>query len=466
MLRMGRSLARRAALVFGTIYLSIFVAGLALLSSAILDPAGERHHSGPSIALAFAENDLREAGGTMRIAEDADFAALAARNSSLWLMADNGSRRFSFGPVPRPVLALFDGSMKIMDSGNFHVPGVARPLSDATVQRRGNITFATGGVDPATISIAQTIRFFMGSGAVVVLLLLGAIGLVGMLVAVPLLTAALKPLTSEVAAITPDDWHRRVNEKSVPKELLPLVRAFNSALERLATELSRRKQFVANVAHELRTPLAVISLQIEALKEPSRKTELQRIVSRLTHMVGQMLDVERLSLASNQSTIFDLTSLARDVLADLGPLTVASGYQMSLAAPERPVMVNGDTHALARAIGNLIGNAVAHGGGSGQIKVIVGEQRTLDVLDEGPGISEVMKSNLFEPFARERWDRDGCGLGLHLTREIMRAHGGDAMLVNGAGGAAFRLFFGGPPVEAEEAATRFQRSAPAIQTDG
>jgi signal transduction histidine kinase len=87
----------------------------------------------------------------------------------------------------------------------------------------------------------------------------------------------------------------------------------------------------------------------------------------------------------------------------------------------------------------LLGNAVAHGGGSGTIAVRVGAEGWIEVSDEGPGLPEGASERIFEPFHRERWDKDGCGLGLHLVREIMRAHEGEARLVGVGSGAVFRL---------------------------
>jgi signal transduction histidine kinase len=155
-----------------------------------------------------------------------------------------------------------------------------------------------------------------------------------------------------------------------------------------------------------------------------------------------MLDVERLSMTPRRSDPIDLAALAREAIADIAPMAMAEGYDLSLTAPDHPVMVSGDRHALFRAVSNLLGNAVAHGGGGGQIALLVGEWKTIDVIDEGPGVAAPIRHKLFEPFCREWSDRDGCGLGLHLVREIMRAHGGEAILLPTERGAAFRLDFG------------------------
>ena len=169
--------------------------------------------------------------------------------------------------------------------------------------------------------------------------------------------------------------------------------------------------------------------------------ELRRGIDRLVHIVSQMLDVERLSLADRERSLVDLVAVARDVVADLAPTAIKCGYELSLEAPEAPVEVSGDSHAISRAITNLVANAVTHGGGTGQISVVVGADRTIDVIDEGPGVLPALRPRLFEPFSRGSQDTEGCGLGLHLTREIMRAHGGNVDLQPSQSGAKFRLSF-------------------------
>lgn len=445
MLTRNPSLIFRGAAIFVGIYVAVFVGMLVLMSSASLSVDGDGHHAGPAVALNLAAEEMRRNRGSVEFSNNAAFAKLAARNPSLWLIIEGGARRLSFGPVPPQANRLFDQYSGVLDSGKFHVPGVERPLSDSLIRRRdtalGDTLIASGGVNPATLTIADGLRYFLGAG-LFPLLMLGGVGLLAMLLALPLMTRAIKRVTEDAAAIRPEHPTHRIQESRVPRELLPLVRGFNSALDRLANEIVQRKRFIADVAHELRTPLAIASLQVDALPQTEKKKDLRRIVTRISHLVSQMLDVERLSLAEQQQrSSIDLASLSSDVVAEMAPMAVAAGYDISLEAPADPVIVEGDPHALGRALANLVGNAVAHGSGAGEIKVRVGAWRTIDVIDEGPGVQGPIRETLFEPFSRERWDRDGCGLGLHLTREIMRAHGGDAILLQTRRGATFRLEF-------------------------
>jgi signal transduction histidine kinase len=295
-------------------------------------------------------------------------------------------------------------------------------------------------VETASLGVSDSIRLFLEQG-LLPFLVLGLVGLAAMLLALPVLTSGLRRVAADAGSIRPENPAIRMNEAGVPRELLPVVRGFNAALDRLTGELDRRRRFIADAAHELKTPLAIVSLQVEALQEQPRKPDLQRMVARLSELVAQMLDVERLSINGARRCELDLSMLAADVIADMTPMALACGYELSLDAPASPVRVDGDSQALTRAIANLLGNAVSHGGGGGQIRVVIAPEGTLDVLNGGPGVPRSLRAVLFEPFSRGRWDRDGCGLGLHLTREIMRGHGGEALLLDTEEGAAFRLRF-------------------------
>jgi signal transduction histidine kinase len=306
---------------------------------------------------------------------------------------------------------------------------------------------AAGGVDPATLSTRESIDVLLNPGVVVMLATIAVISLLAMLFAIPSFSRALRPVTTDAGAIGPQEPGRRLRENQAPKELLPLVRGFNAALDRLEVELGRRRRFIADAAHELRTPLAVLALRVGALEDEQAKQELRRGLDRLVHIVTQMLDVERLSLTGRERSLLDLVGVTRDVVADLAPTAMKAGYDLSLLAPDAPVVVNGDSHAISRAITNLLGNSIAHGGGAGQLRVVIRENRTIDVIDDGPGVPAALEPELFEPFSRGNQNAEGCGLGLHLTREIMVAHGGEVCLVPGEGGATFRLSFPAPQDE-------------------
>ena len=201
----------------------------------------------------------RDGGSPHGLAEPGDLAHRPERR-----------RHVSFGRVPEPVARAFEQRSLLVESGRFYVPGVERPLANAVVERHrlGSVTvlLAAGGVDPKTLGSGASLGASWGEGVLVILTGIAVVGFAAMLIALPILSRALRPLAAEAASILPQEPERRLDEDKAPRELLPLVRGFNAALDRLASELGRRKRFIADAAHELRTPLAVVALRVEALR--------------------------------------------------------------------------------------------------------------------------------------------------------------------------------------------------------
>ena len=444
MLRRTPSLALRAVLTFTAVYIS----AIALLMTVLIltDQTSDQRDTGPKVAIARAAQDLVRTENGFGLRQNGTFAELASRNPAIWLIVRTGNNILSYGRVPQPVARTFESDRLAFNSGRFLVTEFERPLANAVIERRQvgehSVLLAAGGVDPATLGSEDSPALTWGGPVLLILAWVAVVGFAAMLIALPILSRAMRPLAAQATSILPQEMAGRLDEQKAPRELLPLVRGFNGALDRLASELGRRKRFIADAAHELRTPLAVVSLRVEALEDERAKQELRRGIERLTHIVTQMLDVERLSLSRRERSPLDLAAVARDVVADLAPTAIKSGYDLSLDAPDTPVIVDGDAHAISRAITNLLANAIVHGGGAGSISVIVRADRTVDVVDEGPGVPAALEGRLFEPFSRGSQNAEGCGLGLHMTREIMRAHAGDVGLVPGQRGSTFRLSFG------------------------
>jgi signal transduction histidine kinase len=452
MLRRTPSLARRAAIIFMSVYAAIFMAAFILSAAASWADRGGGNLSGPGIAIDYAAAELRHSAAGLQLPRQGRFADLKARNPSMWLIVIKDGRTFEAGAVPQAAAGMAAQFQTVVETAMFRLPGTDTPLGAVALQRRetasGSVLLAAGGVDPVTLSTAESIDILLNPTIVIMLAAIAAISLMAMPIALPSFTRALRPITVEAGAIGPQEPGRRLDEGKAPKELLPLVAGFNAALDRLEVELGRRKRFVADVAHELRTPLAVVSLRVDALAQEEGKEDLRRGLKGLTHLVSQMLDLERLSLSSGQFSTIDLVSVTRDILADLAPMALTRSHDLSLIAPDSAVTVRGDAHALSRAITNLVNNAIVHGDPAGEIIVTVGTDRSVEVTDDGPGVPEALQDRLFEPFCRGRQNVEGCGLGLHLTREIMRSHGGEASLVPSKRGAIFRLWF--PPPEASD----------------
>lgn len=458
MSRIRPSLVRRLLLAFTLGPLAVILLIMIPLRPILLEFGDV--NTGPMVVLNLLAAEVEQApGGQLRLRGDARVFAIAARAPSLWFVIRSDRDQLSFGRPPAPAAELARTLPYRIKEAHFGDVASASRTGDVSIARMdsaaGSLMISVGGVAPSAITLSDWFvfahhdsEFYLG------LTLIMLICLAGGPLAVPAVLSALRPTTRAAAQLDPDDLTMRLSERGVVRELLPLVRAFNAALERLSHAFERRRRFIADVAHELRTPLAVLNMHVDTLPGGATKADLQRTVFRLGQMVGQMLDAERLALAGRKRERVDLVELARGASADIAPLAVASGYDLAFSLVGTPSIVEADPHAITRAVSNLLGNAIAHGGGGGTIEVRVIGTGAIEVSDEGPGVPVEAWERIFEPFHRERWDRDGCGLGLHLVREIMHAHGGQATVIGSKRGATFRLDF--PAPRAGEAAVQSQ----------
>jgi signal transduction histidine kinase len=406
----------------------------------------ENEPVGPELPLLAASQDLLPGGKDgIRLRGGGLAAKFSEHHPDMWFIAKVGPNELAFGPVPKQAPSLLARIPAGLREARFRRFGMSGPAGEAIVSEvdtaAGTAVVAAGGVVTGSLTFSDYLRYMFGNEFQWVPLLAAGLALGGAILVAPILLRGIRPTVRAASVIGPGDVEKRLPEDKVVKELLPLVRAFNNALDRLASAFEQRRRFIADVAHELRTPLAVLNMHVEALPGGGVKPDIQRTVFRLSHMVGQMLDAERLSLRGRRRETVDLVELARAATAEVAPLAVANGYEMGFSSARKKITIDADPNAVSRALGNLLGNAVAHGGGAGTIEVKVSPDGKVDVSDEGPGVVPEARERIFEPFHRERWDRDGCGLGLHLVREIMRAHGGEAVVIGSRQGATFRLDF-------------------------
>ena len=215
----------------------------------------------------------------------------------------------------------------------------------------------------------------------------------------------------------------RLDARLVSTEVAPLVEAFNDAIDKVQQGYAARDKFLADAAHALRVPIAVVQ-------------------ARLGNVAEHLLDLQRLDRNVGALQQLDLALLVREAAADLAPLVVGAGYGFEVDAPESPVWIHGDSLALGRVIANLVHNAIVHGGGRGTICVRLDARGLLEVSDQGAGIPVGDREAIFEPFHRLRAAGSGSGLGLHLVKEIVQHHGGSVSVGEAAGGgASFRVNF-------------------------
>jgi signal transduction histidine kinase len=379
--------------------------------------------------------------GELVLDDDQELQKLRRSAPALWFaVEDEQGRRLQYGNVPdvyRPLVASL-WRLQPSEIHDGHAPynlGM-RVYVEATSVR--HIRVICGGA-PSTgpSALFFTIADYLGWRMILPLALVT-------LILMPWLIRRAMSGVAEVAgqaqAIDIDERGARLADQAVPRELQPLVRAFNAALERLNEGYDARDRFLAGAAHELRLPLAILEARIETLGVDITRARLLADVARLSNLAEQLLDLQRLGKTSAGMEPLDLVALSREVAADIAPLAIGAGYELALDAPESPVMIMGDKLSLSRVLNNLIQNAMAHAGGHGLISVGVNADGSFSVSDQGPGIPVEERQRIFEPFYRLQPSNMGAGLGLHLVREIVTLHGGRIDVGDASGGgAAFRV---------------------------
>ena len=245
----------------------------------------------------------------------------------------------------------------------------------------------------------------------------------------------------------------RIEENSV-KELNQLSVSYNKMLERLSDAFEIQRQFTANAAHELRTPLALMQVQLDLYhsnSHPDNDADTVQMIKmvteqndRLNKMVKTLLDMSELQTVGRDDEII-LDALVDEVLEDLEPL--AEGKNIRLIGKCKDITMVGSDILIYRLVYNLVENAIKYNHSGGQVTVTADRKEKhvyLSVEDTGAGIPEELKERVFEPFFRVDKSRSrelgGVGLGLALVREIVRVHDGSITVKsNPSGGTIFEV---------------------------
>ena len=250
--------------------------------------------------------------------------------------------------------------------------------------------------------------------------------------------SGLKPLREMVAMIRARDPERLtpLALAPLPSELEPVVAALNRLLAQVDHVLEREKRFLADAAHELRTPLAVLRIQaqnaLEAGEAADREAALRTLhvgVERATRVVEQLLTLARLEpgVAGTQHALRDVAACVRAELAELTPLALERGQEIEYLANETAdLRALCDADGIAILLRNLVGNAVRHAPHGGHVRVSLardGESLRLTVEDDGSGVAPAERARLTERFCRLD-DGGGAGLGLSIVRRIVELHAG------------------------------------------
>ncbi len=301
---------------------------------------------------------------------------------------------------------------------------------------------STRGQAMATVQVAETLELRHTLARQILLdtlwrqMLLITVITTVVLVVVHRVTRPVRRLSDSLRQRAEDDL-TPLQASDIPREIQPLTDATNQVMQRLQHVLDHQKRFVRDAAHQLRTPLAVLKVQVQSalrgdVAAPLALQEIQVTVDRATALANQMLSlakVEQVRQMQDFATI-DWAEVVRAVALDVSPLIAEKDIDFELVT--QPCTIHAHDWMLRELTRNLLHNAVRHTPAGGQLSVRIqpmGDDAQLVVADTGSGISEDMRQRLFQPFATGD-TKSGTGLGLTIAREIVQALDGSIQLNN------------------------------------
>lgn len=244
-------------------------------------------------------------------------------------------------------------------------------------------------------------------------------------------------------------YTKTLNDKEKTLQIMTQLRNDAEQSSMIAQEsLARQKRFIANAAHELRTPLSILKARLDGLARFEGQTALAKDVDRLAHLMDQLLSIAILdSRRVELSEVIALNTICKAAIGDLVPLALNEGKQIAFDdRAAHPFMLRCNSFYLALALRNVIENAIRYTPAAGLVDVILHADGTLDIGDRGPGIEAELRDQLFEPFTQGGARKGKAGLGLAIVAETIALHGGTvSALPRDGGGSVFRIVL--PPAD-------------------
>jgi len=278
----------------------------------------------------------------------------------------------------------------------------------------------------------------------ILLLLIAMVGVVVVTVVSSL--RSLRAVSRQASNLSLSRLDERLHAKNLPRELVSLVQAVNGSLDRLEADYRVQKEFTANAAHQLRTPLATLRARLESRFSAQELGDVTFEIEQLARLVEQLLCLARLESEEQfQGATFDAYAVALEVARELAPVALEAGQFVTAATPDATVLTHGNATLTRLVFRNLIENAIQYTPAGTSI-TLSAESAAVIIADNGPGISADTAASLFERFRRgPEASGPGAGLGLAIAKCIMDRQGGRLSLdTNAARGARFVMEFPGP----------------------
>ena len=278
----------------------------------------------------------------------------------------------------------------------------------------------------------------------IALLLIAVVGVVVVTVLSSL--RSLRAVSHQASMLSLNRLDARLHAKNLPRELVPLVQAVNTSLDRLEADYRVQREFTANAAHELRTPLATLRARLESRFSAQELGDVALEIEQLARLVEQLLCLARLdSQEQFQFAAFDAHAVALEVARELAPVALESEHYVTAATPDASVPAHGNATLTRLVFRNLIENAIQYTPAGTSI-TLSADGAAVIIADDGPGISAHAAASLFVRFRRgPNASGPGAGLGLAIAKCIMERQRGRLTLdANAARGARFVMEFSTP----------------------
>lgn len=305
---------------------------------------------------------------------------------------------------------------------------VSRAISDPAVSGRVHVLVAQTEIARTTLARALAVR------VVGLVLVLSLVGLLGAVIAIRIGLAPLQRVAQVLRDRDPNDLAPLTVE--TPRELRPFADAINHFMERLAERMNLLQRFIADAAHQIRTPLTALTAQVDLLsrgdiegKERERVIRVKERTEQLGRLTNQILSHAMIIHRTDTFTFVavDLVAVARRALRDAVPISLSRDVVVALEAPDHEVTIAGEPVSLREACANVIDNAIRHGApGRLTVRVLEPDPATVlvEIEDDGPGIPPEAWSRVTTRFGGPTSGVDGTGLGFAIAAEVCEAHGG------------------------------------------